>query len=38
LGTTLRKEFDLLLDGNIFNAADARLAIETARAASFLPR
>ncbi len=38
LGTTLRREFDLLLDGGVFAAADARLAIETARAATFLPR
>jgi adenosine deaminase len=38
LGTTLRREFDLLLDGGVLSPADARLCIETARAASFLPR
>jgi adenosine deaminase len=38
LGTTLRREFDLLLDGGFISAADARLCIETARAATFLPR
>jgi adenosine deaminase len=38
LGTTLRREFDLLLDGGVLSQADARLCIETARAATFLPR
>ena len=38
LGTTLRKEFDLLLDNQILSPSDVRLCIETARAATFLPR
>ena len=36
LGTTLRQEFDLLLDHAIINEAEARRCIETARAATFL--
>jgi adenosine deaminase len=38
LGTTLRREFDLLLEAGAMSAADARLCIETARAATFLGR
>jgi adenosine deaminase len=38
LGTTLRSEFNLLLQHGILSGADARLFIETARAASFLRR
>ena len=36
LGTTLRAEFDLLLDANILNPSDAQRCIETARQATFL--
>jgi adenosine deaminase len=36
LGTTLRKEFDLLLEAGILNDAEATRCIETARAATFL--
>ncbi len=38
LGTTLRSEFNLLLEHGIINDAEVRLLIETARAASFLRR
>jgi adenosine deaminase len=38
LGTTLRREFDLLLDGGLMTPGDVRLCIETARASTFLPR
>jgi adenosine deaminase len=38
LGTTLRKEFELLLSENVLSLGDVRLCIETARAATFLPR
>jgi adenosine deaminase len=38
LGTTLRNEFNLLLESGALTAADAKLHIETARAASFLRR
>jgi adenosine deaminase len=38
LGTTLRREFDLLLDSGVFSPADAERCIDTARAASFLGR
>jgi adenosine deaminase len=38
LGTTLRREFDLLLEAGALSPADARLCIETARAATFLSR
>src|SRR5262249_45638852 len=37
LGTTLRKEFDLLLDEGIVSEAEARTFIANARAASFIP-
>jgi len=36
LGTTLRQEFDLLLNNEILSQAEATKAIETARAASFM--
>jgi adenosine deaminase len=36
LGTTLRAEFDLLLDSGILTPSDAQRCIETARRASFL--
>jgi adenosine deaminase len=36
LGTTLRQEFDLLLDSGILNPVEADRCIATARAASFL--
>jgi adenosine deaminase len=36
LGTTLRQEFDLLLDAGILNQAEADRCIATARAASFM--
>ena len=38
LGTTLRKEFDLLLGEGIISDGDARAYIGNARAASFIPR
>jgi adenosine deaminase len=38
LGTTLRREFDLLLAHKIVSESEAHKAIETAKAASFLPR
>lgn len=38
LGTTLRQEFDLLVDQDVLSAAEARACVETARAASFLGR
>jgi adenosine deaminase len=38
LGTTLRQEFDLLLRQKIVSEAEAQRFIETARAATFLPR
>jgi adenosine deaminase len=36
LGTTLRKEFDLLLTQGVLSPAEAQRCIETARAASFI--
>jgi adenosine deaminase len=38
LGTTLRSEFDRLLEAGVIDAEAARLYIETARAATFLRR
>jgi adenosine deaminase len=38
LGTTLRKEFDLLLGEEIVSEAEVRTYIGNARAASFIPR
>jgi adenosine deaminase len=38
LGTTLRSEFNLLLEHGVIHDAEVRLLIETARAASFLRR
>src|SRR5207237_982173 len=38
LGTTLRKEFDLLLGEKIVSQAEARTYIGNARNASFIPR
>jgi adenosine deaminase len=38
LGTTLRKEFNLLLENDVLSMAQVRSCIETARAASFISR